>query len=240
MCLLKMCAAASFALPLCVPAIALAQQPPQPAAAAGPKTSYSFSIRRGSAPLRVEVELDQTRSVSGVSVYRAGSAKPLQTLPICPGIVPSSLTADDRDTALIEHSDLNFDGYEDLQLLQFRHPQLGTRLYCIYTWDNSSGHFRPAPEIPNVSPVPHPETKTITVHQNWQGGLFADSTYRWVGASVQLIEERGRVAGSDDPKCSFTDHCDKVTGGKLVTTLRRAVVCSDGRPDPPLVCPAKP
>ncbi len=237
MSLQHMCAAAILAMPLWSQASAPTQQPAQPA---GPKTTYSFPIRRGAAPLRFEVGVDPTHTVTGVAVYRGTEAKPFQTLPVCANIVTSALAADDRDSLLIEHSDLNFDGFEDLQLLQFRNREVGTRLYCIYTWDNPAGRFRPAPEIPYVNPVPHPESKTITVHQAWPGGLYADSTYRWNAASLQLIEERGRIAGSDDAKCSFTDHCDKVAGGKMVTTLRRAAGCSDGRPEPPLACPAKP
>jgi hypothetical protein len=237
----KMCAATLLALPLSFLAVALdhamAQQPATPPNPTKARTTYSFPIRRGVTPFRFQVELDQARTVTGVSVFKAGEAKPFQTLPACPSIVTAAINDNDAEE-LLTHADLNFDGFEDVELLQFRHPQLGTKLYCIYTWENNSGRFRYAPEIPAVSPVAHPENKTITVHQEWQGGIYADSTYKWAAAALQLIEERGRISGSDDPKCTFADHCDKVVSGKMITTLYRPVACSDGRPDPPLVCPA--
>ncbi len=144
----------------------------------------------------------------------------------------------DSELELLQHSDLNFDGFEDLQILQFHHPHLGTRIYCIYVWDEKSGHFRYAPELPSINPVPHPESKTITVHQDWQGGIYRDSTFRWAGADLELINESGRVFGSDVKECSFTDYCDKRINGKMLTTLWRPVVCSDNRVDPELICPA--
>jgi hypothetical protein len=142
---------------------------------------------------------------------------------------------------LLEHADLNFDGFEDVMLLQYYHPHLGTKVFCVYTWDNKSGLFRYAPEIPGPNPVPHPESKTITVHQDWMGGVYADSVYRWTGARFELIESSGRAYGSDDAKCAFTDHCEKLLHGEMVTTLWRPVMCSD-RDDqaPPLVCPTGP
>jgi hypothetical protein len=238
---LKVCAAPLLALPLWIVAIApdhaTAQQPSKPLDPHRARTTYSFPIRRGAAPFRFQVELDQTRAVTSVAVFRAGEASPFQTLPACTNIVTGAVDDTDAEQELIAHADLNFDGFEDVQLLQFRHAQLGTKLYCIYTWDNNNGRFRYAPEIPSANPVAHPENKTITVHRAWEGGIYADSTYRWAGASLPLIEEHGRVTGSDDPKCALTDHCDKVIGGNMITTLWRPVVCSDGRQDPPLVCP---
>jgi hypothetical protein len=202
------------------------------------RTTYSFPVLPGGKPFRFKVELDQTSTVTGVSVFREGDTSPFQTLPACKDAITEELTEYDEERELLVHADLNFDGFEDVQLLQFFHPHLGTKVFCIYAWDNKSGRFRAAPEIPAVNPVPHPESKTLTVHQDWQGGVYADSTYRWTGAKFDLIEEYGRVYGSNDSKCAFTDHCDKLINGKMVNTLSRAVVCSDDRPDPQLVCPA--
>jgi hypothetical protein len=103
--------------------------------------------------------------------------------------------------------------------------------------DQKRGHFRDAPEIPTLDPVAHAETRTITVHEEWQGGLYADRTYRWNHAKVELIEENGRLYGSDNPKCGFTDFCSRLRNGKMVTTAERASACDD-QPDLPLVCPA--
>jgi hypothetical protein len=199
--------------------------------------TYLFAVQPGGKPFRFKVELDQASAVTSVSVFRDGNSGPFQTLPACKDAITENLTEYDEKLELLEHADLNFDGFEDAQLLQFYNPHLGTKLYCIYVWDKGSRRFRYAPEIPAVNPVPHPEDKTITVHQDWQGGPYADSTYRWTGAKFELIEQHGRWYGSDDPRCGFTDHCEKLVSGKMITTLRRPATCSDNRPDPPLVCP---
>ncbi len=46
---------------------------------------------------------------------------------------------------LINHADLKFDGFEDLELLQNYIPHLDKKLYCIYLWENKAG---PAIAIP--------------------------------------------------------------------------------------------
>jgi hypothetical protein len=201
-------------------------------------TDYTFPVRSGGTPFHFKVELDQTMAVTGVSVSREGDSNPFQTLPICQGL-SEQLSEYDADRELLEHADLNFDGFEDLMLLQYYQPHLATKVFCVYIWDNKSGRFRYAPEIPEVNPVAHPENKTITVHQDWMGGVYADTTYRWTGSKFVEIERSGRVSGSDRPQCGFTDHCEKLIDGKMLTTLWRPVMCSDSQDeDPPLVCPA--
>lgn len=240
--MVKICAFALLALPLSFLAMlrdhAAAQERVKPLDPNKARTTYSFPVRPGGELFRFKVELDQTSTVSGVSVFREGDASPFQTLPACKDAYSEELTEYDEALELLEHADLNFDGFEDVKLLQFYQPHLGTKVFCIYTWDNKSGHFRYAPEIPGLNPVPHPENKTITVHQDWMGGAYADSTYRWNGAKTEEIEFHGRGYGSDDPKCGFTDHCNKLINGQMVITLWRPVVCSDDRPDPELICPA--
>jgi hypothetical protein len=217
-----------------------AQERLRPLDASTAKTIYSFPVAKGRAPFRFQVELDPTGMVTGASVFREGESTRFQFLPACQDRISDVFTEYDSELDLIEHADLNFDGFEDVELLQFFHPHLGSRVYCIYTWDDKSGTFHPAPEIPALHPTPHPESKTITVHQDWMGGVYADRTYRWTGAKFELIEESGRGHGSDDPKCLFTDTCSKLINGKMVTTLSRPAACEDDRPEPDLVCPAGP
>src|SRR6185436_18125770 len=84
--------------------------------------------------------------------------------------------------------------FEDVQLLQYYVPHLGKSLYCIYTWNERDGRFRYAPEIPETDPLPDPQSKTITVHEDWFGGVYSDSTYRWNGGKMELIEQHGTVS----------------------------------------------
>ncbi len=118
-------------------------------------------------------------------------------------------------------------------------PHLGKSQYCVYLWNEAEQQFRYDPESPAVGPMPHPETKTITAHQDWQGGSSNNSTYRWNGTKIELIEENGTVYGSDDPNCGSTDFCRKLINGKMVITAEKPSSCS-GKQDVPLVCPVNP
>ena len=217
---------------------AFAQERVKPLDPAKARINYAFPVRTGAAPLRFRVQLNPSGEVTGLSVFRSGDAAPFQNLPTCKDTITEAFTEYEQELDLLEHADLNFDGFEDLKLMQAYSAHLGTKVFCFYTWDNQASLFRSAPDIPGPNPVPHLENKTLTVHQDWFGGDYADSTWRWTGAKFELVEEFGRVSGSDDPKCGFTDHCEKRIAGKMVTTLSRGVVCSDQRRDPPLVCPA--
>jgi hypothetical protein len=41
------------------------------------------------------------------------------------------LTEYDDERELLKHQDLNFDGFEDVQLLQYYVPHLGKSIFCI-------------------------------------------------------------------------------------------------------------
>ena len=198
---------------------------------------YSFAVRSGQEPFQFLVELDKNSTVTGVAVVRQRDSSPFQTLPACEGGLKLELTEYDEQLDLLKHADLNFDGFEEIELLQYYSLHLGKSIYCIYKSDQKRGSFLPAPEIPNINPVAHPQSRTITVHEDWQGGPYADHTYRWNRAKVKLIEENGRLYGSDNPKCGFTDFYSRLRNGKMITTAERASACDD-QPDLPLVCPA--
>jgi hypothetical protein len=183
------------------------------------RTQYSFAINRGGEPFRFQVQIDPPGAVASVSVFRFKDASPFQTVTICPEGVDPWLMEDDAERDLIKHSDLNFDGFEDLQVLTEFASHLGKSVYCIYTWDQRTGRFRYAPEIPSVDPVAHPENKTITVHEDFLFGPYSDRTYRWKRGKVELIEEHGLYYGTtDDPKCRFIYTCSRLVHGKMVTT----------------------
>jgi hypothetical protein len=211
------------------------QDAPKPLDPAKAHTSYSFAIRTGAEPFRFQVQVDKTGGVTGVSIFRAKSSIPFQILPACKVWPEWGLTEYDQQLDLLKHADLNFDGFEDLQLLQYYHPHLGKSGYCIYTWDRRVGRFRYAPEIPALDPVVHRENRTITVHEDFQGVPYRDSTYRWIGGKVELIEEDGRVEGSETDGCHSTDYCSRLIKGEMVITAEQPVQC-DGRQDVRLEC----
>jgi len=73
------------------------------------------------------------------------------------------------------------------------------------------------------------------VHEDFFGGVFINSTYRWNGPKVELIEENGTVSGSANPDCGFTEYCSRLIDGQMRATASRASGCSNG-PTTPLVC----
>ncbi len=157
-------------------------------------TSYSFSVRAGGEPFRFQVQLDNAVRVTGVSVFREGEPTPFQTLSSCDKNLSMELTEYDDERELLNHADLNFDGFEDLELLQDYDDHNATLMYCIYVWDQKQGRFRYEPGIPNINPVADPDSKTIRVHQDWQGGAYSDTTYHWNGAKFEVIEEANAPA----------------------------------------------
>lgn len=86
--------------------------------------------------------------------------------------------------------------------------------------------------------VPHPENRTISLHDDWQGGTWQESTYRWNDGKLELIEKNSLVGdGSEqsDRGCGFLFICSRLVKGEMTTTLEKQV-CSpmDGLPN----CPA--
>lgn len=216
---------------------AVAQEKLKPLDPTKARTTYTFPILSGAQPFRFQVQLDKASTITGVSVFRSGDSAPFQTLAACKGDPTMQLNEYDDQRELLKHADLNFDGFEDVELLQYYEPHLDKSLYCVYTWSEPGGYFRYAPEIPRVDPIPDQERKTITVHEDWQGGVYSDSTYRWSGAKVELIEKNGRLFGSENPKCGFTDYCSKRVKGNMVTTAERPFGYAEGS-QVQLVCPS--
>jgi hypothetical protein len=205
---------------------------------------FSFPIQSGGNAFHFKVELGKSGHVSGVSVFHEGGSTPFQVLPKCASIdLPDPATEDWEAyevSKLLTHADLNFDGFEDLELLTYYIPHLDKKLYCIYLWDTKTGRFRYSNALSElaVNPAPHPENKTITMHEDWQGGLWTESTYRWNGARPELIEQNslhgdGSLRGNE--KCGFDFTCSRLVNEKMVTTLEKRV-CSpmEDLPD----CPA--
>lgn len=194
------------------------------------RTKYSFPIQAGAAPYQFEVELDKTSTITGVSVYRASDSKPLQSLAACggPGL-NYQVMEDDQNLELLQHVDLNFDGFEDLELLLDYVPHLDKKLYCIYLWNPKSGRFEYSKELSEdlgVNPEAHPESKTITTHEDWQGGSWQDSTYRWNDGKLQLIEQKGLQGDwsqQSDSHCGYAFTCSRLVDDKLTTTLEKPI-----------------
>jgi hypothetical protein len=141
----------------------------------------------------------------------------------------------DESIVLVEHADFNFDGYEDLKLLQFNHPHLGNSIFCVYLWDEKTSKFQYDPQIPMPDPVPHAERKTITTHHEYMGGTWGDSVYVWSGNKVIPIAEWGLANEAGMPgtnaNCPWTAWCAKRINGKMRNVVMKSTGCNDTDPE---------
>ncbi len=152
------------------------------------------------------------------------------------------LTEDEFGLELLKHADLNFDGFEDSNFLAFYSPHLDKSLYCVYLWDGKTSQFRFSKEISDVAEniAPHPENKTISMRDDWQGGLWEESTYRWNNGKLELIEQESLVLGGSeqaDKGCRLLSTCRRLVEGEMVTTLEIPVCTPEEMDDLPQ-CPA--
>src|SRR5882762_6633864 len=110
------------------------------------QTDYSFRVRPGADALSFHVETDASSTVTGVSVSHDGHRDRFQTLSSCSKDLPMQLLEGDEKLALVRHADFSFDGYDDLELLQYVNDHLGKSLFCVYLWDERTGRFRYEPQ----------------------------------------------------------------------------------------------
>jgi hypothetical protein len=190
------------------------------------RTRYSFSIHDGAPPLTFRVQVDDSSTITSVQVFQPSNATAFQTLPTCDKNLPMQLFEGDEQLALVEHADFNFDGYEDIELLQFVNDHLGKKIFCVYLWNPVSGRFQYEPQLFIADPFPHPDTKTITSHAEYFGGEHIDSTFRWEGAKLVLVGESGLVRG---PKvdCGFVEYSRKLINGKMQTVDEKYTDCDE-------------
>jgi hypothetical protein len=207
---------------------------PAPLDPSDSRLKFSFPVQPGSKPLRFTVNLDRKGTITGVSVFRQGKSKPFQTLPSC-HVDPDRVNEywDDYEVSmLIEHADLNFDGFADFELLQFYNAHLGKKLSCIFLWDSKAERFTYSKDLTKVAVnlKAHPKNKTLTTREDWQGGAWQDSTYRWKNGKLELIEQNsllGDWSNSTDKECGFTYSCSRRIKGRMVDTLTKAVCAPD-------------
>jgi hypothetical protein len=206
------------------------------------RLTFSFPIHSGGNPFHFKVKLDKVSgAIVGVSVIRTGQAAPIQTLPACQSanLMPdvSEDTTDPYISEILKHADLNFDGYEDLELVSNFSP----RLDCIYLWDNKAGRFRYSKKLSDDSEYleVHPENKTLTTSAYF-GGPSEERTYRWKSGELELIEMSSLEGGWDNPvgdKCLYAFTCRRLFHGKMTVTFEKDICTADETFNLP-TCPA--
>jgi hypothetical protein len=212
----------------------------------GPALTFTFPVKPDDKRLRFQLELNKAGYISGISIFAPGQSKPMQTLPSC-GVGDETYTEFGKETEepLLKHADLNFDGFEDIELLYDYVPHLGKQLYCIYLWDSKTGRFRYSQEVTKVGTniEAHPEDKTLTTREDWMFGPWQERTYRWRAGKLILFEQvslLGSWSPSEGQKsCGFTYTCSRLIRGKMVDTLKKPICDPDEMDDLPN-CPATP
>ena len=205
------------------------------------KSEYSFPVRVGRPPLTIRVQIGEDGKIGDALVFHNGERTAFQTLTSCQPELAMELYQGDEDTVLVEHADFNFDGYEDIKLLQQRNPHLGNSIFCVYLWDEKTGQFRYEPQIPLVDPIPHAENKTITTHHEYFGGTHSDSVCVWMYGKVTeiaswgLANEGGMPGG--DSNCPWTAFCYKRINGKMRTVTLKATGCNGADPEEVICTP---
>jgi hypothetical protein len=189
-------------------------------------TSYTFEVRPG-LRFTFHVELDETSTIRAVTVFRENERTPFQTLPACDYTGRMQLFEGDEQTAIVEHGDLNFDGYQDVKLLTYLNDHLGKKIFCVYLWAGNTNHFRYEKQLLIADPIPHPETKSITSHSEYQGGTFADSTYEWRGTKLVLVAEDGTRDNVRYPECGPIHFSRRLVNGRILTTDEDSATCSE-------------
>jgi hypothetical protein len=211
-----------------------------------PALSFTFPIQPDSKPMRFQLDLNKAGYISGISIFAADQSQPMQTLASC-GVGDETYAEFQKQTddPLLKHADLNFDGFEDIELLYDYVPHLDKQLYCIYLWDAKAGRFRYSQDVTNIATniEAHPDDRTITTHEDWMFGPWQDSTYRWRAGKLILVEQvslLGSWSPSEGQKgCGFTYTCSRLIRGKMIDTLKKQICAPDEMDDLP-ACPATP
>jgi len=225
-----------------------APETPKPLDPNDPRLTFTFPIQPGGKPGKFQVQVNKAGEIAGVLVFRVESdIAPLQRFAGC-SKNPDQWTTDTPDydfPELLRHADLNFDGFEDIELVQNFSEHLGKGVYCIYLWDHRAGRYRYAPQVTDeigVNPEPHPDNRTITTHEDWMGGSLRDSAYQWKREKLELTEQSsllGDWSVQKDGQCGFTFTCRSLVKGKLVNTLNKSICTTDDMENLP-DCPKAP
>lgn len=227
---------------------ASAQDAPKPPNPNDARLNFSFPIQNGTKPFHFKVDIDKNGTILGLDIYKPGSSSIFQRINTCADENSNQQLSGYVDDYTFEHTlmhaDLNFDGFEDIGLLEDYSEHLDKWLYCIYLWNNKTERFVYSKELTDIasSIEVDPKAQTIRTYDNWMGGAFDNSTYRWNHGKLELIEEDsllGAWSQQTAKTCGYTYHCDQLINGKMVTTLTKPICTGDEMDDLPS-CPAVP
>jgi hypothetical protein len=199
-----------------------------------PRLNFTFPIQPDGKPFRFKLLLDKANNVGAVSVFHEGESLPFELFRTYVNVhleEPLSRYWDDNDRSiLLTHADLNFDGFEDLELLENDIQHLDKKRYSVYLWDNKAGLYKYSKELDElpVDPTPHPENKTLTTRDSWPSG------------KLEMIEQNsllGDWSKQTDMQCGFTFTCSRLVNGEMVVTLEKPV-CTENEMENLPSCPA--
>ena len=142
-------------------------------------------------------------AVKSIAVARRSGDKQIQT--IFPGENTQPCTLPKEQIFILE--DMNFDGYNDIRLLQFLPAAPNLPYYC-WTYNPKQKKFERQKALEEIT-SPDFDAKQKRIFSFWRDGCcdHGISTYKYIGGRPVLIEQ-GEV---------------KEEGGKVITTLEKRI-----------------
>jgi len=181
-------------------------------------TTFRFQIRPTGPLFVFRLTGDKEKNlITHIDVYLEGSPRPLQALESEMDEPPY------RDAEYFEAVDLNFDGYEDVQLLIMR-GVTGNRVYSHWLFDPKTDRFVRHQELDKaVNPIPDPATKQLKTFWNG-GGTYTARVYHW--EEGKLVLEREEKKDWVHEKEYFLKVIKERQNGKLVV-VREEIIRRD-------------
>jgi hypothetical protein len=183
------------------------------------KKPFQFIIHTSLSPLTFELLIDpESRSTRIIKIRQQGSTKTRQTIQ-----VKDNEGAPCADCEFFWTTDINFDGYKDLKLINWW-GVTGNTAYHFWLYNPSTGKFDYHEKLSNLS-NPKVNTKTKTIHTFSRGGhagmIHTSGTY--VYSNGKLIQTGSYSQDWDKQSGRYKYVRMKRIKGKLIVTKKGTV-----------------
>jgi len=174
-------------------------------------------ITRSADSLLIRLSIDTVDgrcSASRIDVVDPERGRTVQT--IVPGETDRLCDLPDDQVLIVE--DIDFDGDDDLRLVQFI-PAAPNVPYYYWRYDERSGTFERDTTLEEIT-SPEFDHLTHRITSFWRGGWrqYGTSVYAYIDGNVTLVEQREIRDDPDRPGLSILT-VSRLIDGKMVTTV---------------------